>query len=370
MPTPRAARLLAGMLLATAAALCGAQSPPTSDARAAPLPPAEFGPPRPSAAVPRFDIALVLPLEAPAYARAADAVRAGFMAAAEAAGVARRCLVIGHGDDGVIPSFDAARDRGVRVIVGPLVRDDLKTLGIAGGQWPTTIALNQLDDGSPLPSNTWSLALTVESDARMLARRAFDDGAKTVDVVEDDSALTRRLASAFAAEWTGIGGMAPSDYPVTGSREALLDLRKSLARAPPDAVLLATSGEQAALVKPFLPNLTAYASGLVFERPLAAAARDLDDVRVAEIPWILTPDAPELASLPRREFGSAALTRLYALGLDAFRVAQAFLGGVPERLSFDGATGHISLDARRQLERESRMGIYRDGQLVPLERTR
>jgi outer membrane PBP1 activator LpoA protein len=186
----------------------------------------------------------------------------------------------------------------------------------------------------------------------MLARRAFDDGMKTVDV--STTIRRSRAGSPMRSPSNGPASAAPapSDYPVTGSREALLDLRKSLARAPPDAVLLATSGEQAALVKPFLPSLTAYASGLVFERPLAAAARDLDDVRVAEIPWILTPDAPELASLPRREFGSAALTRLYALGLDAFRVAQAFVGGVPERLSFDGATGHISLDARRQLERE------------------
>jgi len=361
----RAARATLALLLMIAAALCGAQSPPTSDARAQ-APPAAFGPPRPAAPAARLDIALVLPLEAPAYARAADAVRAGFMAAAEAAGAANRCIVIGHGDDGVLPAFDAARDRGVRVIVGPLVRDDLKTLGIAGGDWPATIALNQLDDGSPLPPNTWSLALTVESDARTIARRAFDDGIKSIDVIEGDSPLTRRLANAFAADWTGLGGSAPSSYPMAGSRDALLDLRKSLTRAPPNAVLLAASGDQAALVKPFLPNLTAYASGLVFERPLAANARDLDDVRVVEIPWILTPDAPELAALPRREFSSAALTRLYALGLDAFRVAQAFVAGVPDRLSFDGAIGHLALDGQRQFEREGRMGVYRDGQLVPL----
>lgn len=361
----RAARATVALLLMIAAALCGAQSPPTSDAGVQALPPATFGPPRPASPAARLDIALVLPLEAPAYARAADAVRAGFMAAAEAAGAANRCIVIGHREDGVLPAFDAARDRGVRVIVGPLVRDDLKTLGIAGGDWPATIALNQLDDGSPLPPNTWSLALTVESDARTIARRAFDDGVKSMDVIEGDSALTRRLASAFAADWTGLGGTAPSSYPVAGSRDALLDLRKAFVRAPPDAVLLAASGDQAALVKPFLPNLTVYASGLVFERPLAANARDLDDVRVVEIPWILTPEAPELASLPRREFSSAALTRLYALGLDAFRVAQAFVAGVPDRLSFDGAIGHLALDGR-QFEREGRMGIYRDGQLVPL----
>ena len=352
-----------------AAALCGAQSPPTSDGSGQPPRPATFGPPPPSAPAAGFDVALILPLEASAYARAADAVRAGFMAAAEAAGVAKRMLVIGHGDDGVIPAFDAARDRGVRVIVGPLVRDDLKTLGIAGGDWPVTIALNQLDDGSPLPANTWSLALTVESDARVLARRAFRDGVKAIDIVEGESPLMRRLATAFAAEWTAAGGSAPAGYTMDPSVESLIALRKSLIKALPDAVVLAVDGERAALVKPYVGSIPAYASGLTFERPPTLSSRDLDDVRIVDIPWILTPDAPELARLPRRDFGNAALTRLYALGLDAFRVAEAFADHPPERLEFDGATGHLTLDGR-QFQREGRLGVYRDGQLIPLEPTR
>src|SRR5438045_4412099 len=58
MPTSRAARALAGVLLALAAALCGAQSPPTSDPRVDPAP-STFGPPRPGSSTARLDIALV-----------------------------------------------------------------------------------------------------------------------------------------------------------------------------------------------------------------------------------------------------------------------------------------------------------------------
>ena len=333
------------------------------------VPGPSFGPPPPTSAAPAPLIALVLPLETPAYARAADAVRAGFLAAAEAAGLAARCVVIGHRQDGVITAFDAARDRGAKVVVGPLVRDDLKTLAIAGGEWPTTIALNQLDDGSALPPNIWSLALTVESDARVLARRAFRDGVKAIDIVEGDSPLMRRLASTFSAEWTAAGGAPPAGYAVDPTPESLIALRKSLIKALPDAVVLAVDGERAALVKPYVGSMPAYASGLTFERPPALSARDLDEVRIVDIPWILTPDAPELARLPRREFGSAGLTRLYALGLDAFRVAEAFVDTPPERLEFDGAIGHLTLEGR-QFQREGRLGVYRDGQLVPLEPAR
>jgi len=41
-----------------------------------------------------------------------------------------------------------------------------------------------------------------------------------------------------------------------------------------------------------------------------AIVRDLNDVRVVELPWLVTPDAPQLASYPRRDFASAPLDRL------------------------------------------------------------
>jgi outer membrane PBP1 activator LpoA protein len=413
----RAGKVAALAWLAAAAALCAAQEPPTSsvavpDGRAliapapgdpqrpgpmldVPVPPGPgvvSGQPRPAPAVPgavsppgappavplpapapvhgNLDIALVLPLQAPAYARAADAVRTGFMAAAQAAGVTDRCVVVGHGRDGVIGAFDNARAKGVLVIVGPLVRDDLKTLAIAGGAWPTTIALNQLDDGTPLPPNFYSLALAVESDARVLARRALADGARSVMVVEGESPLMHRLATAFTTARVADGGAVPDDFAIDTSFGSLADLRRALARHTPDAVLLAVDGDRAALVKSFVGAIPAYASGLVFERPAAATARDLDGIRIVDLPWILTPDAPALAQLPRRDFNSDALTRLYALGLDAFRVAEAFVHGTGQALEFDGAIGHLALDAQRVFQREGTLGIYRDGQLVPLEAAR
>jgi outer membrane PBP1 activator LpoA protein len=103
----------------------------------------------------------------------------------------------------------------------------------------------------------------------------------------------------------------------------------------------------------------------VFERPSQAVARDLDGVRVVEIPWLLTPDAPQFSGLPRRDFDSTALARLYALGLDAYRVAAAFQNGPPPRFELEGATGHVSLVPGRQFLREGSMAVYRDGQLVP-----
>ena len=310
-------------------------------------------------------IALVLPLQVPAYERAASAVRDGFLDAADAAGARARCVVIPHGVDGVIPAFEAARAKGVAIAVGPLVRDDLKTLAISGAKLPWTLALNQLDDGTRLPNAVFSFALTVESDGRMLAQRALASGLRAVDVIEGDSPLMKRFASAFASAWSQRGGRTPSAFRFDASSDSLTTLRRTLNQSTPDAVLLAVSGDRAALVKPFIGNIRAFASGLVFERPLPAVARDLDGVQVVEIPWLLTPGAPQFSGLPRRDFESASLARLYAFGLDAFRVAAAFRGGPPERFDMDGATGHVSLAPGRQFLREGKLAVYRNGELVP-----
>jgi outer membrane PBP1 activator LpoA protein len=310
-------------------------------------------------------VALVLPLDVPAYERAASAVRDGFLDAAGAAGARGDCIVISHGADGVISAFETARAKGVRIAVGPLVRDDLKTLAISGAKLPWTLALNQLDDGARLPGAIFSFPLSVESDGRMLAQRALSTGARSVDVIEGDSPLMKRFASAFALAWSHQGGRVPDAYRFDPAPEALTSLRRTLGQRVPDAVLLAVNGDRAAQVKPFIGGIRAYASGLVFERPSRAVARDLDGVRVVEIPWLLTPDAPQFNGLPRRDFDSAALARLYALGIDAFRVAASFESGPPARFELDGATGHVSLAPGRQFVREGSLAVYRDGELVP-----
>jgi outer membrane PBP1 activator LpoA protein len=336
-----------------------------------PLPPGAV--PAPSGSLPAPPtsnlIALVLPLDEPAFERAASAVRDGFLEAAAAAGKSADCVVIPHDRNGVVAAFALARAKGVRVAVGPLVRDDLRTLAQNPADLPWTLALNQLDGATPLPPAIFTFPLSVESDGRVLADRAHAAGAASIDVVEGDSPLMRRLATSFADEWLRDGGGPPAALRFDATPEALTSLRRSLVANTPGAVLLALNGEHAALVKPFVGGVLSYASGLVFERPSPAVARDLDGVRVVEIPWLLTPDAPEFAQYPRREFDSDALARLYALGLDAYRVAASFVDGPPKRFELDGATGHVHLGPNREFQREGRLGVYRNGLLVPLDST-
>ncbi len=304
----------------------------------------------------------MLPLASPAFGRAAEAVRAGFLAAADAAKA--KVLVIPHGDGEVLEGFAKAAKAGARVVVGPLVRDDLRAVASAGLELPPTIALNQLDDGMALPPKMYALSLTLDSDARQLARRARDDGATTVAVVASDTPLQQRFAAAFNAEWILGGGGAPAMFPFDRAPEALRTLRRDVGKGQYDAVLLAIDGADAALAKSYLKSIPTFTSSLVNEHQPREALRDLDDLRFVEIPWLVEPDAAGFAGLKRPDYTSTALERLYALGIDAFRIAQAFADGPPATLELDGATGHLSLDASRQFVREGRLMMFRSGEIV------
>jgi outer membrane PBP1 activator LpoA protein len=150
--------------------------------------------------------------------------------------------------------------------------------------------------------------------------------------------------------------------------EALVLLRRGLAKTPPDAALLALDGADAALVKPYLGTIAAYAGSQINDRQPREMRRDLDDVVFVDIPWLAEPDATAFAHYTRPQLPNATLDRLYALGIDAFRIAQGFEDGPITRLEFDGATGRIALDASRQFVREGRLLQFRAGEITSVDR--
>jgi outer membrane PBP1 activator LpoA protein len=310
-------------------------------------------------------IALVLPLQSQLYGKAAEAVQAGFLAAANAAGSASRTQVIGYGEDGVLPAIAEATESGAALVVGPLTRDDLKTVLAMAPVRPRMLALNQPDDGVSLPEDTYDIALAVEGDAAQLARRAYADGVRSMAAVVSDAPLQRRFASAFVAAWQREGGRAPRSYRFDPNPDVLALLRRELAAQPPDAVLLAVGGDQAALAKSFLPPGPVYASSQIADGLPPTMLRDLEGVRYVEIPWLADPSAPALSQLPKSDLGDPVLDRLYALGLDAFVLAELLANPTPpQRIEFEGATGHLSLTPWHGFAREGRVMIIRDGQSV------
>jgi outer membrane PBP1 activator LpoA protein len=100
---------------------------------------------------------------------------------------------------------------------------------------------------------------------------------------------------------------------------------------------------------------------------------ELNGVKLLDIPWQLSLDNPTVALYPRPLVGdpqkhNADLDRLYALGIDAYRVALE-IGRARRSFDIDGVTGKLSISiepAGSHFQRIETRAIYRDGVVIPI----
>jgi len=308
-------------------------------------------------------IALLLPVDSKVFARHAAAVRDGFRAAA---GVEERPLLpvreyAVSGDAAAsLDGFRKAVAAGARVVVGPLTRDAVTALAFGEPVPVPTLALSMPDDTGRMPGNLYVLGLQVETEARQVARMIREAGHRSVATISGSGALQRRMQAAFTAEFRQAGGTIAAEVPFAAAPEKLRGAGRSLAGI--DAVFLALDHAEARNVRPYLGNLPAYATSGVHGGDLGPlAGHDLAGIRFVDMPWLLEPDHPRIAAYPRPKTpASAELDRLYALGIDAWRIALQLLEGTRD-IRLDGVTGRLRLGAQGVIEREMVAGRYMEG---------
>jgi hypothetical protein len=96
-------------------------------------------------------------------------------------------------------------------------------------------------------------------------------------------------------------------------------------------------------------------------------AFDLADVQFLDMPWLLQPEKPVVMVYPRPQYDeSVELSRFYALGIDAFRIAMVLLGGRPNS-AFDGVTGKLTLGTDSLFVRALTAAQFNEGRLIVRE---
>jgi len=312
-------------------------------------------------------IALILPLKSATFGRPAEAVRSGFLAAAKVQGsepLPLRVYAVGDDPAQIATSYSTALAGGARLVVGPLTRNGVTA--IAGNPVPVpTLALNVPDAGTTVPLNLYMLSLQAESEAQQVAQLAFRDGWRKVLVVSAENPLMRRIQQAFADEFARLGGVLVAEYAFTSDPEGLARIKEAAGLGVADSAFLALDFPQARLARPYLDPLAIYATSHVNPgRAGPLAGYDLAGVRFLDMPWLLQPEHPAVMIYPRPPLQDAAdHERLYALGIDAFRVAVSLLAGTPE-VALDGVTGRITLDPNQQFLRTLTAAQFDQGKLT------
>jgi uncharacterized protein len=364
----RARRTVAALLLASVACSLQAQVVQLPVPAPASRPAVEAAP----------SIALVLPTQQTVFAQAAEAVRLGFFAAHEAARSTLPIQVIEVDDDAaqLQAAIGGAHERGVRVVVGPLLRSEVNAVFDGGYAAVPLVALNYPDRGHSAPATMIALGLSAEVEAQYVVRialaevvgtRGAPSAAPRFVVLAGSGPLERRIAQAYVSALRA-GGEVPTVVDIAaegGDRLAkLLDPNRH------EAVFLALDAGAAALLRARIPRpIPVFGTSLLnpgagATTPEATAlANDLDGVRFVDMPWLVRADAAAAAGQPRPATPlPAELARLYALGADAYRVAQRWSAG-ETRFTIDGMTGRLSVDraAGPRVERTPAVAIYRNG---------
>lgn len=319
-------------------------------------------------------IALILPLASPSFGRHADAVRLGFVAAANAAAKGAppvRIYAVNEDTLNVLTIYEQAIESGAQLVVGPLTRNGVAALAASNLVTVPTLALNTLEARSPQPARFYLFGLRAEQEARQVAELAFDEGRRNAFIVGDDTPLGKRMRQAFLEAFARRGGITAAQYAFGADQASLTKLRQAVDLGVADMVFLALDSTRARAVRPYLGNtLAVYATSQVNANGGAAVARELDRVRFVDMPWLLQPDHPAVMIYPRAQFGGAVdFERLYALGIDAFRLGLELLRNNRDPV-LDGVTGQIRVTRDQQFVRELTAAQFVDGKIVILGKPR
>lgn len=317
-------------------------------------------------------IALLLPLKSTAFAAAAEAVRDGFKAAAREPGATAN-LPIRHYPttdqvEDIVAAYRNALQQGARLVVGPLTRNAVAALAASDFISVPTLALNTPESEQASPENLYLFSLSVEAESRQVARLAFIYGARKAVSIAAVTPLAKRAQQAFLDEWQKLGGEVIGQVPLPQWKEGYGVLTAAIAPLSADMYFLAADAEKSLLARPYLnQGIPVYATSQSFSgKSQQYKSGGLNDVRFVDMPWLVQPDHPAVMVYPHATLATPDLERLYAFGIDAFRLGKALLNSpLPNEFMLDGVTGKITLkEGSTSFLRESIPAQFQQGKLL------
>lgn len=352
-------------------------------------------------------IALLLPLTGK-FAKAAEAVRDGFLAAYYSRDPKTEQVIRiydSESEPNLLALYNQAINEGAEFVVGPLDKDRIEFLAQSGNLPVPTLALNYIPQ-EEIPAQLYQFGLSPEEEARQVAERTWLDGYVNAAILIPSGPWGERVSVAFTTRWEEIGGKVVEQQSYNASRNdysnpirhllniddsqrryrsitALLNQTlkyTSRRRQDIDFIFLAAYPRQARQIRPQLKfyhaaEIPVYATSHVYTGNLNPERdRDMDGLMFGDMPWVLTGSTAHRGLHNELEpYISKAgnrLQRLYALGIDSFKIIAALstLKKYPYQ-RYDGETGSLSLDPKQRLHRQLTWVHFRSGRPVILDET-
>lgn len=352
------------------------------------------------------DIAVLLPADGP-FVEAARTIKQGIIAAHYASGSSAKLHFLDVSTDPVSGfsdvslQYEAAVARGASVVIGPLQKASVDALATLPELPIPVLALNRIDERMSRP-NLYQFGLAPEDDAVAIADYARRLGYQHAVLLTPRGDWGERVGQAFRDAWREQGGSVISQASYTESendfRDTLiplmgLDVSEQRYRALKNVLGRSLDFEPRRrqdidfvfiLARPLkarqlVPQLKFHRSGTL---PLFATSHaytghadpqqdiDLNNLFITDIPWMFageTNDDPAYQAMQGQSQAMGGLLRLYAMGVDAYRLLPELNQlSSDSSLSYQGATGRLSVNELGQIQREMQWGRFLQGNLQPV----
>lgn len=331
--------------------------------------------------VPPTSMALLLPTQSEALAQVSHAVQAGFMAAwqHEPDNITVKLVETGDTPQDILEAYQQAA-AGYDMVIGPLTRSGVTAIVQNHVVVKPTIALAQSDAGEAgLSSNLLEMGLSVEDEARQIAQ-LNGKGRRVMQALAISTGVSwqRRAATAFVDAWRDLGLKAEVvELPMNGGfidGAGLQELRSRIQTARPALLFVALDAAQTVQLRLAIGGeTTMYGISQLnpharTEWASAVPLPDLEGVRLLDMPWQLQDDHAAVMTYPPlpldpEHHRSTDIERLYALGIDAYRVARNIVLHQKD-FTLDGVTGDLSVhfgDGTPRFERVLQPAVYHEG---------
>ena len=347
-------------------------------------------------------VALLLPLSGP-LEKTGHAIRDGFMAAYyeslnKGFAVPRVRVYDSQQLQDVNAAYAQAQFDGAEWLVGPVNKQQVQNLQERDSLPLPTLALNYGDrtDNESSPANLYQYGLAAEDEAVQIAEKAWADGKRRALVLVPQGNWGERIYRAFSERWLALGGdiseqrYYPNRQDYNPDVRALLNvdesqrryqavrrlLRQSTEFEPrrrqdADWIFMVALPQQARQIKPtlafnFAADLPVYATSHLYTgEPNSARDRDLNGIQFCDVPWLLQSGSLQETVEKAIPGGQGSYARLYAMGVDAFRLLPRLkqLEVLPHSQVF-GSTGALMLDSNRRIVRRTECTIFENGRPV------
>ncbi len=333
-------------------------------------------------------IAIMLPLSGP-LAAAGQAVRDGIMAAHldNASQEKARLFFYDSASADVASLYEKAIVAGAGLIIGPLIQSNVSALATVVTDVPV-IALNR-SDTIPASPHFLQLSLAIEDEAATITSRLLEDGHERILAVVADG-------KQWAARAEGVLSQTP--FPMT--KIARVTDATQMTRAIGDAMLVTASQQRHRRIQDVIGELVEFSPrgrrdldavvafiDEVQARALAPALRyhfadelpvytgsqairgnnqigALQGFYITEIPMLLYPTGIGVGLSEAFDLGAGSTGALFALGADAYLVADRHQIMAGAGTGAVGQTGVLYLNERGQVERRQPWGRVIQGRLV------